>query len=138
MKKKITSLLLSVGLTGSLLFTSSITAVAADNKVESGIYFVSSTSTGEYYSFPTWSSLTAPQKGLLLVKYGQSNIKPYLQSLDKITTLEKISQSGKPFLESSKAFQSNDLPGSFKNFDTGEIINVDTTNREEFAVIDIH
>ncbi|PID02454.1 hypothetical protein CSV67_09130 [Sporosarcina sp. P2] len=137
MKKKITSLLLSIGLASSLLLTSVATTHAAETKIESGIYFVSSTSTGEYYSFPAWSNLTSTQRGLLIVKYGQSNIKPYLQSLNKVTSLEKIAQSGKPFLEASSNFQSNDLPGQFKDFETGKIIDTGATVDEEFSVIGI-
>ncbi|PIC56138.1 hypothetical protein CSV80_15850 [Sporosarcina sp. P12(2017)] len=137
MKKKIASLLFSVGLAGSLLFTSTVITHAADTKIESGIYFVSTTSTGEYYSFPTWSNLTSTQRGLLIVKYGQSNIKPYLQPLNKITSLEKIAQSGKPFLEASTNYQLNDLPGQFKDFETGKIIDTGADVNENFEVVSI-
>ena len=137
MKKKISTVLLSMGLTVSLFITSSVTTNAEEIQMKDGIYFVKSTSIGEYYSFPAWSNLTGVQKGLLLVKYGQSNIKPYLKSLNKVASLEDISKTRKPFLGASKDYQPGDLPGQYRDFETGNIIITDSSIEGDFGVVDI-
>lgn len=95
-------------------------------KAESGLYFTSTTAgeQGAYYSFEDWAALTTVEKGLLLAKYGTENVQVYLDSLNKITTLKVISDSGKPFLQAAVDFKETDIAGEFKNGKTGEVITI--------------
>lgn len=124
MKFKFKHLLLATALfITPLTFINQDKADAASAEIESGIYFVNQTTNlGEYYSFEAWSQLNNIQRGQLIVKYGQQNIKAYLKPLDRIASLKDIADAQSPFLDASRIYQEKDLPGEFVNFETGEII----------------
>lgn len=135
MKKKLLFLASTLVLIPAVIVPAQINA--AERQLKDGIYFINTNgSQGEYYSFPAWSSLTGTQKGILIAKYGQKNIKPYLSSLNKIASLDDISKSGKPFLNASSDYTLGDLPGDFKDFETGDIISSSPVD-SDFEVVGI-
>ncbi|MEK5039908.1 hypothetical protein [Sporosarcina sp. FSL K6-3457] len=135
MKKKLLILASTLALVPAMAIPAQVNA--AEQQLPSGIYFINTDgSQGEYYSYPAWSDLAVAQKGILIAKYGQKNIKPYLPSLNKIASLDDISQSGQPFLSASSNYVPGDLPGEFKDYETGEVIS-SSPAEENFEVIGI-
>lgn len=134
MKKKSLILASTLVLVPAIVIPAQVNA--ADQQLKSGVYFINADgSQGEFYSYPAWADLNPAKKGALIQKYTNKNIKAYLPVTNAIASFDDIAKSGKPFLEASSKYVSGDLPGEFKDFETGEIIS--GSQDEHFEVTEI-